>query len=208
MKKEFIISCSFIIVALVVYGLFPTNNNFQNIAASIFFLGLLPIIYCLLVVKKPLSEIGITQGKLKEGVLWSFVSLVFALPIFYLLLSYTDFSQNYNLVLNISSGFLQFLQYELLIVLPFVILYEIFFRGFSMLFLKKNIGYAVVIVQAALFCLFLIFTGSFGWYFAPYIIFSLFSGLIAYKSGSIYYSTLAHLIFIIIVDASIIKVLQ
>jgi membrane protease YdiL (CAAX protease family) len=73
-----------------------------------------------------------------------------------------------------------------------------------MLSLKKQIGYSAILVQAVFFVLFLVFTGSFDWYFAPYLLFSLFSGIVAYKSESIIYSAIANIVFMVIVDASVI----
>lgn len=209
MKTKELIAWSFlVIIILVIYRFFPTQNVFQNIITEIGFLVVIPLLYCVFTTKRPISDLGITRGYWRAGMLWSFVSLVFALLLFYIALMYTDFGHKYVLSGQIAGDFWKFITYELFLVLPFIIIYEIFFRGFLMIFLGKKWGHKVIFLQAILFSAFLLITGAFTWSFAPYVAFSLFSGMIAYRSRSIYYSTVAHLIFMIIVDASIIKLLQ
>jgi membrane protease YdiL (CAAX protease family) len=207
-KKEILITGLFIAVLLIVYKFFPTDSLFQNIVVSIFFLAILPLVYNFFVLKKPLGFFGIKKGLSSQGFLWAFISLVFASLIFYIMLSYTEVASHYIAQKVFSQNFWKFLYYEFVYVAPFVLLYEFFFRGFLMLYFGKSFGYFSIIIQFFGFILFLAITGSLGWEFAPYLFFSLFSGIIAYKSKSIYYGVLAHIVFMIIFDASIIKVLQ
>jgi len=204
MKKEIVFNILFTVSILFVYAIFPTKNNFQNIAVSVCFFLLVPILFNLIVTKKSFREMGFSLSWWKEGFLWAFISLVVGLLLFYVAFYYTGFAQHYVLEKEIQNNFYKFLSYEFSLVLPFIILYEFFFRGFFMLSLKKQIGYSAILVQAVFFVLFLVFTGSFDWYFAPYLLFSLFSGIVAYKSESIIYSAIANIVFMVIVDASVI----
>lgn len=209
MKTKELLAWAFLtFVIVVLYSIFPAKNIFQNISTAVGFLVIMPLLYCVFTAKRPISDLGITKGYWRAGMLWSFVCLVFALLFFYVALMYTDFGYNYASSAPIIKDFWKFITYELFLVLPFIIIYEFFFRGFSMLFLGKRWGHGVIIFQSILFFIFLLIAGSVNWIFLPYIVFSFFSGLIAYRSRSIYYSIVSHLIFMIIVDASIIKLLQ
>lgn len=206
MKKEVIFNSLFAIFIVVIYSIFPTKNNFQNIAVTISFFLLVPFFFNLIVTKKPLREIGICLGEWRKGFLYGFISLLIALLFFYVVFYYTEFSLQYILEGEIQANFFKFLFYEFSLVLPFVVFYEFFFRGFLMLSLKKQIGYFAILAQTIVFFLLLVLTNSLDWYFVPYLIFSLFSGIIVFKSKSLVYSTIAHIIFLIIVDASVIAI--
>ena len=130
MKKEIVFNILFTVSILFVYAIFPTKNNFQNIAVSVCFFLLVPILFNLVVTKKSFREMGFSLSWWKEGFLWAFISLVVGLLLFYVAFYYTGFAQHYVLEKEIQNNFYKFLSYEFSLVLPFIILYEFFSEVF------------------------------------------------------------------------------
>lgn len=205
--KEDLTTLAVIVVCLGLFFLFPSQGPAQAITASLIFLFLAPFLYIKLILKKHLRSYGWRIGDWKKGVLFAAVSLVLSLLIFYAFYHYTNFPKAYKLPLSATQNFLFFLLYEFLLVGFFLALYEFFFRGFFMFSFSGKIGLAAPFCQWFLFLAFLFLAGNFSWQNAPYIITALFSGLITYKSRSLWYSFAFSLSFLLIADAVIIKLL-
>lgn len=198
----------FIPALLLVFKFFPTNDIFQKIAASVVFFIIIPFLYIRLILKKPLIFFGIQRGEYKEGLKWAGISLLIAGLFFLILARYTSFLNEYLIPENIVKNFNSFLFYELVIVLFLTFIYEFFFRGFVMFFCSTRVGYWSILVQlVAFFGLVWITNGSI-WNLLPFLIFSPFAGLIAYKSRSIVYSGVAQFILIILLDASLVRMIK
>jgi len=135
------------------------------------------------------------------------LSVIISLFIVSLLIKFSNLSSNYALPAGVAENFGYFIFYELVLVAFFTAIYEFFFRGFVLFHFAPTLGHWAVVVQYGLFLLLLLVTSSMNWSFTPYIIFAPFAGWIAYKSDSLLYSFIGQLIFIIIIDASVIKLL-
>jgi hypothetical protein len=205
--KTDLITLGVILVCLGLFFLFPSQGPAQAVTASLIFLFLVPFLYIKLILKKSLREYGWRIGDWKTGIIFAAGSLVFALLIFYALYHYTDFSKNYVLPLVATQKFGFFLLYEFLLVAFFLALYEFFFRGFVMWSFAGKIGIGSAGFQWLLFLVFLYAAGNFTWQNAPYMITGFFSGVITIKSRSLLYSFVSSLLFLIIIDAIIIKLL-
>lgn len=205
--KEDLVTLAVIVVCLGLFFLFPSQGPAQAITASLIFLFLVPFLYVKLILKKSLREYGWQIGDWKKGLLFGAGSLVFALLIFYALYHYTPFSKNYALPLAATQKFGFFLLYEFLLVGFFLALYEFFFRGFVMFNFAGKFGLLSAAFQWLLFLVFLFIAGNFTWQNTPYIITGLLSGLTTLKSRSLLYSLISSLLFLIISDAIIIKLL-
>ena len=87
-------------------------------------------------------------------------------------------------------------------------LYDLFFRGFVMLILDIKIYYWAIVAQMLIFFIFIVATNSLTWDFVPYLISAPLVGVVTYKSGSIFYSTLFQSIIIIMLDANIVRLVK
>lgn len=204
MKKTISLSI-FIILNLLVFRLFPVSNNFQGYVVLVSFLVIAPIIYSKFINKSKISDFGITIGKYKEGLIWSLISLVIGFILFYMILNYFSFFDNYSVPSKVYDNFWSFLYYELVIILFFNSIYEFFFRGFVLMRFSEYFGYYAIILQYLLFMVMIMSNSSFNWNFMPLIIFSPLAGLIVFKSKSIFYSLIAQTIYIFIIDLVVIR---
>jgi membrane protease YdiL (CAAX protease family) len=204
-NKNIIITTVFILFCLGVYTFFPVTGNFQQIITALVFFILLPILYNKIVLRKNMSFYRLQIGDWKKGLFWAILSIIVSFIFLSVLIKYGNFFQKYVLPVGIESDFGQFVFYELVLVAFFTAIYEFFFRGFVLFHFVPIVGRWAVLVQFALFFLFLTATVGLKWEFAPYLIFAPLAGWIAYKSESLLYSFFGQLIFIIIIDASVIK---
>lgn len=209
MKKTFnqeLFSTSLVILAcLFLFSIFPTKNIFQEIISSLTFFFVVPILYVKIILKKDLKEFGIQLGDRRKGIIFSSLALIMSLLIAYVFFQYSSFSKNYTLPEIIKNNFIFFIIYELFIVGFFTALYEFFFRGFIQFSFLKKVGFWSIILQTVLFVLMFLVTGSFGWSIVPFVVIAPFSGFVAWKSNSIVYSFFSTLIFIMLIDAFVIK---
>ena len=206
--KEFILTCVFIIIILIIYGLFPVKNSFQKFIIMSTFFIIIPILFNKFVLKNELKDLGIKIGDWKQGLIWSGISAAMVGVMFLLAGYFFDFFGNYTIPLFIIEGFGKFVFYEFLLVLPVVFIYDFFFRGFIGFIMEKKVAYWAIIIQALLFLILALATGGFNWAMLPYLVSAPLVGIIVYKSRSIFYSTLFQFIIIIIIDASIIRLIK
>ena len=196
----------FIVLSLLVYSLFSASGSFQQVATMLVFLVILPILFNSLILKRGISFYGIGKGDYKQGIIWSAYSLLAISFIFLIMSYYFNFLNEYSVPVFITKDFVNFLFYEFIIVVPFVAVYEFYFRGFLMPIFETKLGYLAVLLQAAvLLILVLINSGSGILPFVPYLIFAPFGGFIAYKSRSILYSGATQFIILLALNLIVIK---
>lgn len=205
--KEELLTSAVIIVCLALFFLFPSQGAAQAVTASLIFLFLIPFLYLKLVLKKNLKDFGWQVGDWKQGVLFASLSLVIALLVFYALYHYTGLAKNYRLPAFATGNFWLFLVYEFVLVAFFLALYEFFFRGFVLFSFLPKTGWLSIIIQFAVFLLFLLIAGNLVWQNIFYVIIAALAGLITFRSRSLLYSFAFGLFFMIIADAVIIKLL-
>ena len=210
LDKELIITCGVIIICLVFLSMFPAKNIFQQIISLLSFLLFTPLIYVKIILKKSLKEYGLGVGNYKTGLIWTAISFAFCFLIFCILFQYTDFSKKYyqDFFSLAQENFIFFMFYELVILGFYYFVFEFFFRGFVLFSLKNHLGKWVIIIQIILFLLALWGSSGINWLIAPYLIFSFFSGIIAYFSNSIWYSYCASIIFNILFDVIVINIFK
>jgi membrane protease YdiL (CAAX protease family) len=196
---------SFVIVFCLALALFfPVNNSVQLLTRNIFFLIILPVLYYKLILKKNISDFGLRLGDKKAGIFWGILMFFAAIFVFFLLYSYTNFKNNYLLSSYVVHNFWIFLLYELLFANLFVFIQEFFWRGFILLYFSEKISYFAIFLQFAIY-LAMAFSGeNLFWQMAPTLVISLFSGIIVYKSRSIFYSWAFALFSLVILDSFII----
>lgn len=189
------------LACLALYLFFPTSDIFQQIISSIAFLLVIPLLYIKFILKKSLASYGIQKGDPRRGIFLMVISIIISLLLFYALFQYTTLAKFYSLPPFVTQNFAVFVIYEFFLVGLFTLLYEFFFRGLIMFGLFKNTGYIAILAQFIIFSGLFLASGDVAWSTILYMIVSIFSGITAYQSRSLFYSFGATLIFIIIADA-------
>jgi membrane protease YdiL (CAAX protease family) len=198
---DYIVTLIMALVCLFLYSFFPVSTLTQKIFSNLTFLLIIPLLYIKIVLRKKFGEVGFQIGDWKKGIFWSIFFLLILLAVLYLSFNYTGLAQKYRVNSYVAGDFRFYLGYEILVVGMFLFLYEFFYRGFFLLSFSKKIGMWAILVQMALFILFSVVTKNFNWENSNFIVLSLVSGIIAYKSRSIWYSFVTGLIFIALMDA-------
>jgi len=206
--KEFSIVLFFIIVLLIVYGIFPVKNVFQQIIVMATFFGVIPIIFNKFILKKELSDVGFKLGDWKQGLIWGGISIVMVGAFFLSIIYFFNFLKYYTIPFSIIHNYKNFLFYEFVLVIPVIFIYDFFFRGFIMLTLQNKLAYWAIIAQILIFLILIAATKSFAWALTPYLISAPLAGVVVYKSRSIFYSTVFQFIILLILDANVVRLVK
>lgn len=202
--KEFIITVIFTAISLLVYSFFPAKDNFQQVTAMLIFLVVLPFLFSRYFLQFNTLD-SFKLGDSRNGLIYSAASFFICLLIFFAASYVFDFFDKYKVPVFITQNFKNFLLYEFFLVLPFVVVYEYFFRGFILRFLRSVIGKWSILAQAAVFAVLIVSSGGSMIQYLPYLIFSFFAGFIYLKSGSLIYSALTQFILILVLNAIVIQ---
>ncbi len=207
--KEIVVILFFTLVSLFMYAIFPVENSFQQVVVMLFFFVVFPLLFNKLFLKRKVESYGLQIGDWKKGLLWTFYSLILIGLIFFVSLNYFSFLKNYSVPSYVVNNFGNFILYEFTLVVLFVAIYEFYFRGFILFVFESNIKHWTILAQAILFLILVLIIGGESIYqFFPYLVFAPFAGVVAYKSRSIIYSSIAQFIIIFVLDALIIKTLS
>jgi len=204
-RKEFIITLFFISSLLIIYGLFPVKNIFQQLIIMLAFFSVVPIVFNKIFLKKSLASAGLAVGDWKQGLIWSGACAVATGVLFFVAIYFFSFLKHYTIPSAIIHNYKNFIFYEFILVCPIIFIYDLFFRGFIMLILESKARYWAILIQLLIFLILIAATKSFVWELVPYLIGALSAGVIVYKSRSIFYSTALQFIIMIILDASVVR---
>ena len=203
-KEKMIMTTLFVCITLgLLYGLPESgslDSTLQEIIASSIFLLVLPVIYCKMILKEPLSSIGLREARWLPAFFWGGVMIAVGGVLLFLLLPVEGFREAYRLPAFIEKSFKWFVVYEVLVVGGIALLYEVFFRGLVMKLWLGPFGPVAIVLQSALFIGFIGISSGFSWQYAVLCYASLFSGAVAYFSRSIYASWLANWALFFLVD--------
>jgi len=203
-REKIIMTTSFIFISLgLLYGL-PESQSLdsvtQEIIASIIFLLVLPVIYCKMILKEPLSSLGIREARWLPAFFWGGAMVSVGGILLFFLLPVEGFRSAYELPSFLEKSFLWFVVYEVVAVGGIALLYELFFRGLVMKLWLGSLGPIAIVLQSAIFIGFIGISSGFSWQYAVLCYSSLFSGAVAYFSRSIYASWLANWTLFFLVD--------
>lgn len=199
-NKEIIITTLFIAICLFLVAIFPVASDFQRVISFLMFLVVIPVGYIRVVLKKPLAGFGVQMGNWKKGLSSLLLALAFSLPLVYIAIQYASFLEGYGIVRVISKSFLHFVIYSLLVVPFFSLTFEFFFRGLVLVSFGRKIGKWAILLQLAMFAVFLLVTGNFNLNFSYYLLAGAFSGWLMWKNQSLLWSTLYTWMFVILAD--------
>lgn len=169
------------------------------IGSSVFFL-VLPVLYCKMILKKPLSVLGIRRARWLPAFFWGGVMMALGGILLLFLVPIENFRLAYQLPSFVERHFLWFVAYEVIVVGSLSLLYEVFFRGLVMQFWLKSLGVRAILLQSILFAGFVWISDGFSWQYALPVYASFFSGVVAYFSRSILASWAVNWVFFFFAD--------
>lgn len=203
--KEFIGTSTAVITALLLLAYLGDSRDVNPVLQSLItYVGVflvIPILYCKILLGRPLSSIGFQTGNAWAGVGGSVLALAVALAALLVLWNFTPLLKDFMLPRAVEEKFLIFVLYEVFVNGFITLLYETFFRGFVMLLWLRNLGIWSVFVQAGLFFLLVYLSNGLTPETIPLILFAPFAGLIAYQSRSLMFSFAASWFFSFFTDA-------
>jgi len=206
--KENLVTLAVILICLGLFLVFPTAGGFQKITSALFFLFIVPVLYIKLILKKDLRSFGFSFGNYRAGIFWGLLALAISLLSAYGLIKFTNFTQASVLPPAVIQNFWMFVFYELVLVNIVFFLQEFFFKGFVLFSFTEKLGPWSILISFVLFSALSLLEESFSAAIAPSIIFSLTSGVVAYKGRSFLYSYAAGMIFSLILSSYLIYLLK
>ncbi|MFA9262209.1 MAG: hypothetical protein ACEQSB_02530 [Undibacterium sp.] len=205
--KEFIGTSTAVITALLLLAYLGDSTDVSPVLQSfITYVGVflvIPVLYCKILLGRPLSSLGFQKGNIWAGVGGSILALSVALAALFVLWNFTPLLKDYQLPRAVEEKFLIFVLYEVFVNGFITLLYETFFRGFIMLLWLRNWGIWSVFFQAGLFFLLVYLSNGFSPETIPILLFAPFAGLIAYQARSVWFSYGASWLFFFFTDALI-----
>lgn len=205
--KEFVGTTVVVLSSIAFFVSFPQSKTLspvlQGFIASFGIFLAVPILYCKIILRRPLSTLGFRKGNPWAGVGGSVLALVVALAALFVLWNFTPLLKNYRLPVAVEEQFLFFVLYEVVLNGIIVFMFEVYFRGLIMMLWLRSWGVWSVGVQTIIFAFFLFAGGDVNASTIPYLLFAPFSGLIVYQSGSLWYGLGASWFFFLLTDALI-----
>lgn len=206
--KDFVLSILFIISILIIYSLFPASGVFQQIIVMLVFFGIIPILFNKIILKNSLNVFKIQTGNWKQGIIWGGISFFISVALFFLSLYFIDFFRKRGVPETILFDFKKFVFYEVILVLPVIFIYDLFFRGFVISISEIKLKYWSVVLQAVLFIGLVFGSGSFSPAIIPFLINAPLAGWVVYKSESILYATIFQFLSLVVLDAGFIFLIK
>ncbi|QQS61777.1 MAG: hypothetical protein IPN70_02570 [Candidatus Moraniibacteriota bacterium] len=186
---------------------FTSNGIFEGILIYFMFFFLFPLLFILFVLKEKLTNFGFKMNISKTSLIWFSGILFGAVFFFSLFLWFFNKETEFMPPSVLTASFWPFFLYFFILLGSISLFYEIFFRGFIELGTKKILGYWSILFQWLLFISFLYFTkdlffenGFFNWLILLDITSALSSGLLIYKTGSLFLSFLFSWFFGILIS--------
>jgi membrane protease YdiL (CAAX protease family) len=203
--KEFFGTSTVAVGSLVILWMLGGDSRvspmLQSIIAAVGVFLVMPLVYCKLLLGRPLSALGFQKGNPWAGIGGGVLALITALAALFALWNFTPLLRDYQLPVIVEEQFLFFVLYEVILGGFITLLFEVFFRGFVMLLWLRKWGVWSVVVQAVLFSFLVYVSGGLNASMIPALVFAPFAGLIAYQSQSLWYSYSASWFFFFLTDA-------
>jgi membrane protease YdiL (CAAX protease family) len=204
--KEDIVTFLVVIATLAFFIFTPSAIDLgpalQGFIIALVFFGFLPLGYHFLIRGGSAEQFGLLRGDARRGTFESLVAaaLLFVLTVVLYKL-FPVFGKSYELPLRVTESFSWFLVYELLLVPITLVLFEIFFRGFvQQSWLVTRFGWLAVLVQGALFIIFLLATKSLGLSTLHLAFLAFVSGAVVYRTRSLWYALATGWLYLLLLD--------
>ena len=162
-----------------------------------FTLFLLPVLIIKLILKENLNEYGLKIGDLRAGIRITLYFLVIMIPLVWLFSSSPDFVRTYPQLVSVRENWNTFFIFETGLFI-YLIAWEFIWRGFMLFGLKEKFGFYAIFIQMIPFLI--LHNGkpvaeTFG-----AIVAGLALGILAWRTGSIYYGIFTHFIVMFSID--------
>ncbi len=204
-NKEFLTTTFLVVVSILFLGYFKSSDQvspeLQGLIVTMAVFLAIPLLYCKIILERPLSTIGFQRGNPWAGIGGGVLALGAAIGALFVLWNFTPLLEDYHLPVIVEEQFLFFVLYEIFVNAFFLFLLEVFFRGMVLLLWLRELRVWGVFIQAFLFTGIFYLSDSMTAQAIPMILFAPFAGLIAYQSRSLWYSFAAGWFFLLLVDA-------
>lgn len=205
--KEFLATMLVIIAGFFFLGSFEVSEAvspwLQGLIVTTAVFLVIPVLYCKMVLERPLSALGFQRGNPWAGIGGSVIALGSAFAALFVLWNFTPLLEGYRLPVIVREQFLFFVLYEVVLNGLSLFLLEVFFRGMVLLLWLRNFRIWGVFLQAGMYAVILFLSYDINAQTIPLLLFAPFAGLIAYQSRSLWYSFGASWFFILMVDVLI-----
>ncbi|HHH53253.1 MAG TPA: CPBP family intramembrane metalloprotease [Bacteroidetes bacterium] len=183
----------------------PEDQNIRINQFIIFFFltFVIPALYIIFAMKKPLSEFGLRLGDYKWGIKSLLLIPFLIIPVLYFGAKVPELQSEYPLAKSLLSDHSHLFIYELSYLIFYYIAWEFFFRGFILFGLKNRFGIInAILIQTISSCLVHIDKPE-GEIFGS-ILAGIVLGIIAIRTKSIWYVIILHATIGILTDLFII----
>lgn len=193
-SRLFVLGIASILSIFLVYR-FPSEGLFEGLLMYFFFFFVFPLSCIRFVLREKLSSFGFIWTHKKKDYLWFFGLLSLSMLSFFLILSLFEKQTTAIPPSVVLSSFWLFFLFFFLVGGGIAFFYEVFFRGFIQLGVQKKLGFWAIFFQWIAFFIFISITGDlffqngdFNWSSLPLLISSFFSGILVYKTQSLFFS--------------------
>ncbi|HVO76152.1 MAG TPA: CPBP family intramembrane glutamic endopeptidase [Ignavibacteriaceae bacterium] len=150
---------------------------------------LIPILIIKFLLKEQLRNYGLKLGDYKAGILISLIFLCIMIPIVWFVSSFPQFSSTYPHLPEARDSWNTFLVFEFGMIV-YMFAWEFIWRGFMLFGLKEKFGYYAVLIQMLPFVI--LHNGKPAPETFGAIIAGIALGILALRTGSIFYGVIAH----------------
>jgi len=149
----------------------------------------LPILIIKLILKADLKNFGLTIGDFRTGIKISIIFLAVMLPLVWIFSSFPEFVRTYPQLASARDHWSTFIIFEAGLLL-YLVAWEFIWRGFMLFGLKEKFGYYAIFIQMIPFLI--LHNGKPAAETFGAIIAGLALGVLAWRTGSIYYCVITH----------------
>ncbi|MBK8505903.1 MAG: CPBP family intramembrane metalloprotease [Saprospiraceae bacterium] len=163
-------------------------------------LGILPLLYLKLVLKGSLKDYGLSLGDTKFGLKWTLGLTLVIIPLMWIAAGMSDVRDEYPLARILFERRDLFIQFEAIYIIFYYVTWEFFFRGFLLFGLNKSLGpQLAILIQTVSSCL--VHLGKPEGEVLGAILVGILFGILALRSGSIWYGWLLHITIGVLTDS-------
>jgi membrane protease YdiL (CAAX protease family) len=154
-----------------------------------FTLFILPVLIIKLILREKLKDYGLRPGDSKIGIKISLLFIIVMIPLIWIFSTFPDFLRTYPQLAQVRENWNTFFIFEIGLFF-YVFAWEFIWRGFMLFGLKEKFGYYAIFIQMIPFLI--LHNGkppveTFG-----AIIAGLALGILAWRTGSVYYCFITH----------------
>ncbi|MBK6914312.1 MAG: CPBP family intramembrane metalloprotease [Ignavibacteriales bacterium] len=165
--------------------------------SDFFTLLIIPVLIVKLILKEKLNNFGFQVGDYKTGLKYSFLFILFMIPLIWFVSGSQSFASTYPHLQMARSNWSIFILYETGMLI-YMIAWEFIWRGYMLFGLKEKFGYYAILIQMIPFLI--LHNGkpvleTFGAIFGGIAL-----GILAWRTASFYYCVIIHMAVMFTID--------